>query len=151
VKPDLVKPTGNTPSDIAAELFRATGANWTAAIQKVRDAKGPENTSALLAVLPLLDGDRKKQAREALAERLCRMNANTLRGMLKADDAELRRAAALACAMKDDKTHIADLIAVLEDKDADVTKAARAALKSLTEKDFATAAEWRAWFAKEKK
>lgn len=151
VKPDPVKPTGTTSGDIAAELFRASGANWTTTLQKVRDAKGPENTSALLAVLPLLDGDRKKTAREALAERLCRMNANTLRGMLKAEDAELRRAAALACAMKDDKEHIPDLIAVLEDKDAEVTKAARAALKSLTGKDFATAAEWRAWFAKEKK
>ena len=150
-KPDPAKPIGTTPGDIATELFRANGANWTATLQKVRDAKGPENTSALLAVLPLLDGDRKKTAREALAERLCRMNATTLRGMLKADDAELRRAASLACAMKDDKAHIPDLIAVLEDKDTDVSKAARAALKSLTGKDFTTAAEWRDWFAKEKK
>jgi hypothetical protein len=151
VKPDPVKPTGTTSSDIAAELFRANGANWTTVLQKVRDAKGAENTSALLAVLPLLDADRKKAAREALAERLCRMSATTLRGMLKAGEAELRRAAALACAMKDDKDHVADLIAVLEDKDADVVKAVRAALKSLTGKDFATAAEWRAWLAKEKK
>jgi len=34
---------------------------------------------------------------------------------------------------------------------ADVVKAARAGLKSLTAQDFATAAEWRAWLAKEKK
>jgi hypothetical protein len=151
VKPEPAKPTGTAPSDIAAELFRATGANWAATLQKVRDAKGPENTSALLAVIPLLDGDRKKTAREALAERLCRMNASTLRGMLKAEDAELRRAATLACAMKDDKEHVADLVAVLEDKDADVAKAARAGLKSLTGKDFATPTEWRAWLATEKK
>ena len=79
------------------------------------------------------------------------MKTTTLRGMLKADDAELRRAAALACGMKDDKNHIADLIAVLADKDETVAVAARAGLKSLTGKDFATDAEWRAWYAKEKK
>jgi hypothetical protein len=147
-KPEPAKPIGTTPADIAAELFRSTGANWAATLQKVRDAKGPENTSALLAVIPLLDNDRKKTAREALAERLCRMSAATLRTMLKSDDAELRRASALACAMKDDKEHVPDLIDTLEDKDADVAKAARAGLKSLTGKDFATAAEWRAWYKK---
>jgi hypothetical protein len=151
VKPAPAKPLGTTPADIAAELFRASGANWTMLLQKVRDAKGAENTSALLAVIPLLDGDRKKTARDALADRLCRMNATTLRGMLKASDAELRRAAALACAMKDDKTHIADLIAVLDDKDANVARAARAGLKSLTGKNFTTAAEWRDWFASQNK
>ncbi|WP_171474620.1 HEAT repeat domain-containing protein [Frigoriglobus tundricola] len=144
------KPGGTTPGGVAAELFRATGANWSPALQKVRDAKGMENTSALLAVIPLLDGDRKNAARDALAERLCRMSATTLRGMLKADDAELRRAAVLACAMKDDKEHVPDLIAVLEDKDETVVKAVRAGLKSLTAQDFVTAAEWRAWLAKEK-
>jgi hypothetical protein len=157
IKPDParsdppMKPVGTAPADIAADLFRATGTNWTTAIQRVRDAKGAENTSALLAVIPLLEGDRKKQAREALAERLCRMSAVTLRGMLKADDVELRRAAALACAMKDDKEHVPDLIVALEDKDADVGKAARAGLKSLTGKEFATVQEWRAWFEKQKK
>ncbi len=144
------KPGGGTPGEVAAELFRATGANWPAALQKVRDAKGTENTSALLAVIPLLDGDRKTAARDALAERLCRMSATTLRGMLKAEDAELRRAAALACAMKDDKEHVPDLIAVVGDKDETVAKAARAGLKSLTGKDFASAGEWQAWLAKDK-
>ncbi len=70
-------------------------------------------------------GTARNKRASALAERLCRMSAATLRGMLKADDAELRRAAALACAMKDDKDHIPDLIAALEDKDGDVVKAAR--------------------------
>jgi outer membrane biosynthesis protein TonB len=148
-KPEPPKPA-TTPGEIAAELFRATGAPWAATLSRVRDAKGGENTSALLAVIPLLDGDRKKQARDALAERLCRMSANTLRGMLRADDAELRRAAALACAMKDDKDHVPDLIGLIEDANADVAKAARAALKSLTGQDLATAAEWRAWLKKEK-
>ncbi len=109
------------------------------------------------------EGDRKAEARAALAERLCRMTAPTLRGMLKANEVELRRgAAALACAMKDDKDHIVDLIGALEDKEGDAVRAAHAGLKSLTGKDFgpvsgasgaqvsAAVAAWRAWYAKEK-
>ena len=98
-----------------------------------------------------------------LAERLCRMTAATLRGMLKANEAELRRAAALACAMKDDKDHIPDLIGALTDTDEGVARAAKAGLKSLTGKDFGPAvgasatekakavAAWKEWYAKEKK
>jgi hypothetical protein len=150
VEPKPAPAAGTTPATVATELFRATGENWSASLKRVRDAKGAENTSALLAVIPLLDGARQQEARDALAERLARMNAATLRGMLKAADAELRRAAALACAMKDDKAHAPDLVGALEDKDPAVAKAARAGLKSLTGKDFATPGEWRAWLAAEK-
>jgi hypothetical protein len=65
--------------------------------------------------------------------------------------------------MKDDKDHVPDLIAALEDKDESVVRAARAGLKSLTGKDLgpapgASAAQkaaavraWREWYNKEKK
>jgi len=49
--------------------------------------------------------------------------------MLKAKEAELRRAAALACAMKDDKGHVPDLIDALTDADDAVVRAAKAGLK----------------------
>ena len=110
-----------------------------------------------------LDGDQKKQAREALAERLTRMTADTLRTMLKGEDTELRRGAALACAMKDDKSHVPDLIEKLADADDLVVRAAKAGLKSLTAQDFgppAAASEsqkqaaivaWKDWWAKQKK
>ena len=88
----------------------------------------------------------------------------SLRGMLKADEAELRRAAALACAMKDDKSHVPDLIDRLTDAEEMVVRAARAGLKSLsggqdfgpdigsTKLDVAIAVEeWKAWWAKQKK
>ena len=77
---------------------------------------------------------------------------------------ELRRAAALACAMKDDKTHIPDLIDRLALDEDTVVRAARAGLKSLsggkdfgpepgyTKLDRAVAVEeWTAWWAKQKK
>ena len=84
--------------------------------------------------------------------------------MLKSEDVELRRAAILACAMKDDKAHIPDLIARLADDEDVVVRASRAALKSLsggqdfgpqagsTKLDKSVAVEqWKDWWAKQKK
>ncbi len=147
----LPNPTGDAAIAQAALMLKASQSDWGKLLATARDTKGPTNTRALVVTATNADGDRKAAAREALAERLCRMTPATLRTMLKADEAELRRGAALACAMKDDKDHIPDLIDSLGDKDAFVMRAAKAGLRSLTGKDFATANEWRAWYAKEKK
>ncbi len=156
----LPNPTSDPAIALAATLFKATGADWSKQLAELRDGKGTTFTRALVVAAENADGDRKKQARAALAERLCRMTAGTLRGMLKADEAELRRAAALACAMKDDKGHVADLVGALEDRDEGVWRAAKAGLKSLTGQDLGPATEadkpaavraWREWLAKQKK
>jgi hypothetical protein len=159
----LPNPTGDESVTMASTLLKASGGDWTKLLTELRDTKGPKYTRALVLATTHLQGDRKKAAREALAERLCRMTPATLREMLKADDAELRRGAALACAMKDDKDHVPDLIAVLTDEDDSVTRAAKAGLKSLTGQDFGppavaspgqkalAASAWREWYAKEKK
>ena len=55
------------------------------------------------------------------------MTADTLRGKLKDDDAEIRRAAAVACAMKDEKSFVPDLIEILDDPEPIVSRAAMAA------------------------
>ncbi len=148
---NLPNPTGDAAIAQASLMLKASQSDWGKLLAAARDAKGTTNTRALVVTATNADGDRKAAAREALAERLCRMTAATLRAMLKTDEAELRRAAALACAMKDDKDHIPDLIDALGDKDASVMRAAKAGLKSLTGKAFATADEWREWYAKEKK
>jgi hypothetical protein len=159
----LPNPSGDAAVALASEMLRASGADWVRRLNEARDGKGTHFTRALVVAAENAEGDRKKQARDALAERLCRMTPATLRTMLGADEAELRRAAALACAMKDDKDHVPDLIAALEDKDESVVRAARAGLKSLTGKDLgpapgASAAQkaaavraWREWYNKEKK
>ena len=64
------------------------------------------------------------------------MTAKSLRTMLADPESELRRAAALACAMKDDKAHVPDLIDRVSDPADLVVQAARAGLKSLTGQDF---------------
>jgi hypothetical protein len=114
----------------------AAGDDFATKLTAARDTKGGAQTAGLVHAIPRLDGARKKEARDALAGRLTRMTAKTLRGMLADPDAELRRAACLACAMKDDKSHIPDLIERITDASDLVVPAARASLKSLTGQDF---------------
>src|SRR5262249_26019770 len=76
------------------------------------------------------------------------------------EDVEIRRAAALACGMKEDRSHVPDLIPLLDDPEPAVGRAAYVALKHLTGQDFgppasATAAEksaaiqkWKTWWSK---
>jgi hypothetical protein len=147
---------------LATALIQAPATDWGKALEKLRDAKGAENTRGLVLAIHRLEGDRKKEAREALAERLTRMSAETLKGMMGQDDAELRRGAVLAAAMRDDKAHVPDLIERLQDESEVVVRAARAGLKSLTSQDFgpkpgasaedhkAAVAAWKAWWARQK-
>ncbi len=128
------------PKVIAAELVALSDDDWDKALEKVRDAKGAAHTQALVLAIRKLEAERLKSAREALAERLTRMTGETLRTMVQDKDSELRRAAVLAMAMKDDKTHLPDLIAALLDDEEIVVRAAKAGLKSLTSQDFGPAA-----------
>jgi hypothetical protein len=131
------------------------------ALDKLRDTKGGEYTDALASAIPKLSGETKTKAREALSDRLSRMKPTTLAEKLQDDNAEIRRAAALACAMKEDKTNVPRLIELLEDKETLVARAAHAALKSLSGRDFGPAAgasrteiakavaDWKDWWSKQ--
>jgi hypothetical protein len=162
-KPSVPKPTPPAAGEgdaarLAQELIQANPAKQERLLDTLRENKGAEYTQALVKAIPKLDGDIKKKAREALAERLSRMTTATLRDRLKDDDAELRRAAALAAAMKEETAHIPRLIELLDDSDTTVARAAHAALKSLSGKDFGPAkdasraenaqavAAWKAWW-----
>lgn len=99
---------------------------------QMRDGKGVGYTLALAAAIPRLSGLDQVRARNALIERLMRMNADTLRDKLCDEHAEVRRAAAIACARKDSREHIPDVAALLEDPEPGVAESAGAALKRLT-------------------
>lgn len=118
------------------ELAKADPTQQSELFEKFQDGKGTVYTLALAGAIPRLNGEAKGKARDALANRFTRMTAVTLRQELKDDDPEIRRAASLACAMKDDKSHIPDLIPMLQDPEPIVGRAAHAALKSLSGKDF---------------
>lgn len=147
---------------LATELVRSSEAEWSVRLNQLRDEKGTTFTRALVIAANRLDGVRKASVRDALAERLTRMTAATLREMLNSEEPELRRAAALACGMKDDPSHIPDLILLVRDDNTAVWPAARAALKSLTGQDFGPAPNssadqrqqaakaWQAWYERTK-
>jgi hypothetical protein len=142
------------------QLVKASPAARSSILEKVRDAKGALNTNALASAIPLLQNNVKMRARDALAERLSRMTRSTLKEKLRDQNDEVRRAAALACAMKEEKALIPDLIDLLADPKPRVGRAARASLMALTDEDFGptdsaakdrvtkSAELWRQWWVK---
>ncbi len=132
---------------MARELVQAPAERRDELVRKYRDGKGVTYTEALSGAIPQLSGEDKSKARDALAERLTRMKADTLTRYFQDQDAEIRRAAALAAAMKEAKTLIPDLIPLLSDSEPIVAHAAHAALKDLTGQDLGPSeAEWKAWW-----
>jgi hypothetical protein len=163
-EPTPPSPAGAEDSDrqaarLSAELVQAPSSRQAALIEKLQQTKGVANTQALASAIPLLSGTAKQKARDALAERLARMTIQTVRDKLRDEQVEVRRAAALACAMKEDKKFVPDLINLLGDSERTVLRAAHAALKSLTGEDFGpkpdagmaeslqAIAKWKAWWA----
>ena len=124
---------------LAAALVAASGPERVELLRQYRDTKGSEYTDALALAIGQLKGDAQAEAREALASRLTRMNANTLNEMMRDRDKELRRAAALATAAKGPAklAEFADsLIRLIADDDTLVVQAARTSLKALSGKDL---------------
>src|SRR5262249_52768229 len=108
---------------LAAELVRAEGTDRVLILTRVRDGKGPLYTDALAAAIVRLKGKDREQARTVLVERLTRMTAATLRNKLEEESPEIRRAAVLACAQKEDASHVPDLVQRLDDTDEAVVRA----------------------------
>jgi hypothetical protein len=148
-------------SKLKQELLKAPPDQQPKLIERLKDDKGAVNTLALAAAIPQLDDPARGKARDALAERLTRMTAATLRDKLQENDAEVRRAAALACAMKEDKSHIPDLIGLLDDSEVYVVRGALVGLQHLTGQDLGlhakpaerakTVTAWKEWWRKQEK
>ncbi len=164
VGPGFTLPVVLAPNDeaeietIATGLTSAADAAWQAKLDEARDGKGTRWTRGLVLGCNRSEGERKQQARDALAERLTRMTAKTLREMLADPEIELRRAASLAAGMREDKLLIPALIERITDPSDIVVRAAKASLKSISQTDFGppagadaeakakAAATWRSWF-----
>jgi hypothetical protein len=148
---------------VVEELLRTPEDRWTERLAGIRDGKGGVYTQVLLLAIRRVGEEKVGVVRQALAERLTRMTADTLRQYLKGNDPELRRAAVLAMAMKDDKAFIPDMITALLDDEEMVVRAARAGLKSLTGQDFGpppgadlrsrsvAAQNWLKWFRQQQR
>src|SRR5262249_11167924 len=98
----------------ARELVGAAPARQAVLLAAPPDADDDDATAALAAAIPRLGTDMRGKARDALAGRLRRAKVEAVRAGLKSGDAEVRRAAALACAKKD-KALVPHLLPLLED------------------------------------
>ena len=157
--PAVVSPNDEAEIEkVTTALATATDGDWKVKLEEARDAKGSKWTRGLVLACGRLEAERKQQARDALADRLTRMTVKSLREMLADPDPELRRAACLAVAMKDEKLLIPALIERITDPSDIVVRAAKASLKSISQTDFGppngadeevklkAAATWRAWY-----
>ncbi len=132
------------------ELVKAPADKQPALLEKLRDGKGAVFTQALAGAIPALGASMKTKARDALADRMERMTAGTLKDKLSDDDLEVRRAAALAVAMKEERSLVPRLIEMLQDREPAVARAALASLKSLTGQDLGPDADaWKKWAARQ--
>jgi HEAT repeat protein len=148
---------------LSKELLGASESRQDVLLVQLRDGKGSVYTDTLAAAIPQLTGEARNRARDALVERLTRMKADTLRDKLQDEDSAVRRAAALACAMKEAKAHVPDLIVLLDDPETSVVLAAKAALESLTSQNFGrmtgiaraeqlrVIGDWKNWWDKQSK
>ena len=148
---------------LATALVKAPPTRQAKLLEQMQNEKGPKYTEALALAIPQLDGEPRRLARDALADRLTRMKATVLADYLQDDAAEIRRAAALAIAMKESKELVPNLIPLLRDAESSVARAAHAALKELTGQDFGPSAKatregrelaatkWQQWWGKQKK
>jgi hypothetical protein len=158
--PEPQRARGTTPvARLSDGLVTAAPERQAELLAFYQQEKGAIYTEALAAAIPRLTGPVRTKARDALADRLARMSSRTLGDRLRDDNPEVRRAAALACCMKDDRGHVPRLIELLEDPEPAVPRAAYAALKGLSGQDFGpgvqagpaelarAVAAWRAWWA----
>ncbi len=145
---------------MAREALDAKGERQEKLLTDLRDGKGRQYTEALVVAVNRLDGDAKKSARKLLAERFAKDSATQLTDYLDDRDVEVRRAAVLACALAESKTHVPQLIGLLRDREPLVARAAWAALKNMTNQNFGPTADatdadkdkaidtWREWWKK---
>ncbi len=155
VKLVVVSEGQDDPKKLGAALDDAAAGDRAKLLAKLRDGDGIDYTTALAAAIGRLTDEPQQQARAALVERLGKLTAGAAREKLRDGDAEVRRAAAAACAAQADREFVPDLVGLLLDADPEVTAAGRAALRTLTGEDFGSGREaalkWRDWWAKKEK
>jgi hypothetical protein len=101
-----------------------------------KDRSGPAYDRAMVLALPSLASESQKTARTVLSDRMYCLPVQDLRNLLRDDEPEVRRAAVRACRVRDEKSLVPQLIALLEDAREEVAAQAHPALRQLTGRDF---------------
>jgi hypothetical protein len=153
---------GDSPgAKLAEALVNMSEEQQSGEIERLRDERGADKTEALATAIPYLAIEPRRKAREALARREARMKVETIGRDLHDENPEIRRAAVSACAFKETKQFVPELIELLSDPK--VARTAYAALKDLTGQDFGPSVEadetakkqasasWLKWWQKQPK
>jgi HEAT repeat protein len=155
-------PQAATPRQLAEAALAARGNEQIKLLQQLSEGKGNEYTEALAWATAQLTGAAQVQARDLMTQRMCRMTVATLRAKLADPHPEVRRAAALAFATREDRSSLGEIVVLLEDRDPLVVRAARTALRHLTGQDFGpepnatptqrtqAVAAWRDWLNRQR-
>jgi len=114
------------------QLINASAKKRDVVLTTLKDGEGPEYTVALADAIPKLPKDYQDKTRQALAERLSLMTAETLRDKFGDDDIEIRTAAIQACVIKGEASLVSDLSELLEDPSPAVAGLASDAIKTLS-------------------
>jgi hypothetical protein len=130
---------------LTERLVRAEPLPRAGLLQQYRDGAGVEYTWALTRAIPRLSGVPQEVARLALVNRLAKLPVNQLRQYLSDRNPEVCRAAVRACAQKDDRSLVEDLIPLLS-ADALTAHLASETLTKLTGQDLPDASAWRIWW-----
>jgi hypothetical protein len=167
VKAGRTSPGTKAPSAMSVtELADAVASERGDRLKQVLGELEKRNGNAAIAALGTAAGitydeDAAKLARDLLLKNLLRQNGQVVKDRLKDERPEVRAAAATVVGKKGWRLG-GDLIALLEDKDAEVRQAARQALVQLSkgmdhgpERDANDAqraeavSKWKAWWAKQ--
>ncbi|MBI1917470.1 MAG: hypothetical protein HYS12_22450 [Planctomycetes bacterium] len=140
-KPIPTKVENARADRLSTFLVEASGPEQEELLERMQKGKGVDYTDALALAIPRLEGEAKQKARDALANRFTRLTPKTLLAYMEDVDPEIRRAAVLASAMRDLREHIPAIIERLADNEPSVVRAAHAALKTVTGKDFGPSAD----------
>ena len=139
----LTKTAGKAPDDakklplkVAINESHPNIEDVNSRIDKYRDAKGKKNTQLLAQLIQELNGAEKQKARKALVQRMCRMNAKTLRKKLSSADAEIQFAAIKSIVKKQKVELLPELISLLTSDNNNICKEAVDALRSFSDNDF---------------
>ena len=143
-RPDDTTPglgAGGEPVPAAPEVAQLVEAltkpgTFAATLAECRTGRGSAYTAAMVRAMPKLAEAERQTARSALAERLTRMTANTLKSQLADPEPELRRAAAVAAGVKREAELAPSLADRAADADDEVAQAARLALRIISGRDF---------------
>jgi HEAT repeat protein len=123
-------------AELSDRLVQAAPARRSGLLDEFRTGKGPVYTQALARAIPRLPEAARAEARAALVARLRRLSAATVQAEMRDENAEVRRAAAVACLAKGAQECVPDLVELLKDPEPAVVEAAHNTLRRLSGQDF---------------